>query len=142
MESKFLEPTQSQFQSILKPSRKRFQTISYMFNLNVKQALANQIFCILYIDYMCIIALNDRKCQNASICLFQNGTESNNTFSYILLGHFSVCQEDFFCREQAYQSLSYVGKGVNFQLCPPLGPPGIFTAPNWYMHNFAMGPTI
>ena len=52
-------------------------------------------------------------------------------------------EKNFFCREQAYQSLSYVRKGgVNFQLCPLLGPPGILTGPNWHMHNLAMGPTI
>ena len=32
--------------------------------------------------------------------------------------------------------------GMNFQLCPLLGPPGILTGPNWHMHNLAMGPTI
>ena len=38
-------------------------------------------------EYMCIITQNDRKCQNASKCLLRNGTESNDTFSYILLDH-------------------------------------------------------
>ena len=52
-------------------------------------------------------------------------------------------EKNFFCREQAYQSLSYVrkGGGGDFQLCPLLGPPGILTGPNWHMHNLAMGPT-
>ena len=33
--------------------------------------------------------------------------------------------KNFFCRGQAYQRLSYVrkGGGMNFQLCPLLGPP-------------------
>ena len=55
-----------------------------------------------------------------------------------------VCREEIFCHEQAYQSLSYVrkGGGLNFQLCPLLGPPGILSGPNWHMHNLAMGPTI
>ena len=56
---------------------------------------------------------------------------------------FGLSRRIFFCREQAYQSLSYVRKGgMNFQLCPLLGPPGILTGPNWHMHNLAMGPTI
>ena len=38
-------------------------------------------------EYMCIITKDDRKCQNVSKCLLRNGTESNNTFSYILLDH-------------------------------------------------------
>ena len=38
-------------------------------------------------EYMCIITQNDRKCQNASKCLLRNGTESNDTSSYILLDH-------------------------------------------------------
>ena len=32
--------------------------------------------------------------------------------------------------------------GLNFQLFLLLGPPCIFTGPNWHMHNLAMGPTI
>ena len=36
---------------------------------------------------MCIITQNDRKCQNASKYLLRNGTESNDTSSYILLDH-------------------------------------------------------
>ena len=67
-----------------KPARRGFQIISYMFNLNVKQALANQICCT---QNMCIITQNDRKCQNASKCLLRNGTESNDTSSYIFLDH-------------------------------------------------------
>ena len=38
-------------------------------------------------EYMCIITQNDRKCQNASKCLLRNGTESNDTSSFILLDH-------------------------------------------------------
>ena len=37
--------TQNLRQRYRKPSRKGFQIISYMLNLNVKQALANQICC-------------------------------------------------------------------------------------------------
>ena len=51
-----------------KPSRGGFQIISYMFNLNVKQALANQICCTILVEYMYIITQNNRKCQNASKC--------------------------------------------------------------------------
>ena len=35
----------------------------------------------------------------------------------------SVHQEEIFCQEQVYQSLSSVGKGVNFQTIPPFGAP-------------------
>ena len=53
-------------------------------------------------------------------------------------------EKNFFCREQAYQSLSYVrkGGGGEFSTMPPSGSPGILTGPNWHMHNLAMGPTI
>ena len=36
---------------------------------------------------MYIMTQNDRKCQNVSKCLLRNGTESNDTSSYILLDH-------------------------------------------------------
>ena len=84
---KTVKDTQNLRQQYRKPLRRGFQIISYMFNLNVKQALANQICCT---HNMCIITQNDRKCQNASKCLLQNGTESNDTSSYILLNHFNA----------------------------------------------------
>ena len=43
---------------------------------------------------------------------------------------------------RAYLCKERGGGGMNFQLCPLLGPPGILTGPNWHMHNLAMGPTI
>ena len=140
---KTVKDTQNLKQRYRKPSKRGFQIISYMFNLNVKQALANQICCT---HYMYIITQNDRKCQNASNCLLRNGTESNDTSSYILLitPMHSVCQEEFFLSRTSLPEpiLSGEGGGVNFQLFPLLRPPCIFTRPNWHMHNLAMGPTI
>ena len=75
---------------------------------------------------MCIITQNDRKCQNASKCLLRNGTESNNTSSYILLGHsnaFGLSGGNFLSRTSLPEPiLSGEGGGVNFQLFPLLGP--------------------
>ena len=126
-----------------KPSRRGFQIISYMFNLNVKLPLANQICCT---HYMCIITWNDRKCQNASKFLLRNGTESNNTCSNILLYHsntFGLSRRIFLSRTSLLEPILCKERGgMNFQLCPLLGPPGILTGPNWHMHNLAMGPTI
>ena len=117
-----VKDTQNLRQRYRKPLRRGFQIIFFMFNLNVKQALANQICCT---HNMCIITQNDRKCQNASKCLLRNGTESNDISSHRLT--------------RAYLKW---GRGVNFQLFPLLGPPCILTGPNWHMHNLAMGPTI
>ena len=140
---KIVKDTQNLRQRNRKPSRRGFQIISYMFNLNVKQALANQICCT---HNMCIITQNDRKCQNASKCLLRNGTESNDTSSYILLGHsnaFGLSGGNFLSRTSLPEPiLSGEGGGLNFQLFPLLRPPCILTGPNWHMHNLAMGPTI
>ena len=107
-----------------KPSRRGFQIISYMFNLEVKQALANQI-CRTH--NMCIITQNDRKCQNASKCLLRNGTESNDTSSYILLDHsnaFNLSGGNFLSRTSLPEPiLSGEGGGVNFSTIPPFGAP-------------------
>ena len=105
-----------------KPSRRGFQIISYMFNLNVKQALANQICCT---HNMCIITQNDRKCQNASKCLLRNGTESNDTSSYILLDHsnaFGLSGGIFLSRTSLPEPSLSGEEGVNFPL-PPFGAP-------------------
>ena len=54
-------------------------------------------------DYMSIMTLNDRKCQNALKCFLRNGTESKNTSSYILFDHlyaFGLSRNNFFCRKQ------------------------------------------
>ena len=136
--------------TIQKPSRRGFQLISYMFNLNVKQALANQIYqicCTHNMVYMCIITQNDRKCQNASKCLLRNGTESNDTSSYIPLDHsnaFGLSGGNFLSRTSLPEPiLSWErGEGLNFQLFPLLGLPCILTEPKWHMHNLALGPTI
>ena len=141
---KTVKDTQNLRQRYRKPLRRGFQIIPYMFNLNVKQALANQICCT---NNMCIITQNDRKCQNTSKCLLQNGTESNDTSSYNLLDHsnaFGLSGGNFLSRTSLPEPiLSGEGGGVvNFQLFPLLGPPCILTGPNWHMHNLAMGPTI
>ena len=111
------------------------------FDLNVKQVLANQICCT---HNMCIITQNDRKCQNASKYLLRNGTESNDTSSYILLNHSNAfgLSGGNLSRTSLPELKWGKGGGVNFQLFPLLGPPCILTGPNWHMHNLAMGPTI
>ena len=103
---------------------REFQIISYMFNLNVKQALANQICCT---HNMCIITQNDRKCQNASKCLLRNGTESNDT-SYILLDHsnaFGLLGGNFLSRKSLPEPIlsGEGGVGVEFSTIPPFGAP-------------------
>ena len=104
-----------------KLSRRGFQIISYMFNLNVSQALANQICCT---HNMCIITQNNRKCQNASNCLLRNGTESNDTSSYILLHHsnaFGLSGGNFLSRTSLPEPILSGERGcVNFQLFPLL----------------------
>ena len=124
---KTVKDTQNLRQQYRKPSRRAFQIISYMFNLNVKQALANQISCTHYMECMYIITQNDRKCQNASKCLLRNGTESNDTSSYryILLDHsnaFGLSGGFFLSRTSLPEPILKWGRGMNFQLCPLLGP--------------------
>ena len=54
-------------------------------------------------EYIYIMTLNDRKCQNASKCLLGNGTESKNNTSYILQDNFNAfgfVETQFFCRER------------------------------------------
>ena len=140
---KTVKDTQNLRQQHRKPSRRGFQIISYMFNLNIKQALANQICCT---HNMCIITQNDRKCQNTSKYLLRNGTESNDTSSYILSDHsngFGLSGGNSLSRTSLPEPiLSRERGGVNFQLFPLLGPPCILTGPNWHMHNLAMRPTI
>ena len=108
-----------------KPSRRGFQIISYMFNLNVKQGLANQICCT---HNMCIITPKNRKCQNASKCLLRNGTESNNTSSYILLNHsnaFGLSAGNFLSRTSLPEPIlsGKKGGGGEFSTIPPFGAP-------------------
>ena len=121
---KTVKDTQNLRQRYRKPSRRGFQIISYMFNLNVKQALANQICCT---HNMCIITQNDRNCQNASKCLLRNGTESNDTSSYILLGHsnaFGLSGGNFLSRTSLPEPiLSGEGGGGEFSTIPPFGAP-------------------
>ena len=120
---KTVKDTQNLRQRYRKPSRRGFQIISYIFNLNVKQALANQICCT---HNMCIITQNDRKCQNASKCLLWNGTESNNTSSYILLGHsnaFGVSGGNFLSRTSLPEPILSGEGGGEFSTIPPFGAP-------------------
>ena len=90
-----------------------------------KKALANQICCT---HNMCIITQNDRKCQNASKCLLRNGTESNNTSSYILLDHsnaFNLSEGNFLSRTSLPEPI-LSGEGgvcVIFSTIPPFGAP-------------------
>ena len=67
--------------------------------------------------------------------------------SYILLDHsnaFGLSRRIFLSRTSLPEPIlcEEGGGGLNFQLCPLLGPPGILTGPNWHMHNLAIGPTI
>ena len=120
---KTVKDTQNLRQRHRKSSRRGFQIISYMFNLNVKQPLANQICCTYN---MCIITQNDRKCQNASKCLLRNGTESNDTSSYILLDHsnaFNLSGGNFLSRTSLPEPiLSGEGGGEFFNYSPFWGP--------------------
>ena len=120
-----VKDTQNLRQRYRKPSRRGSQIISYMFNLNVKQALANQICCT---HNMCIITPNDRKCQNTSKCLLRNSTESNSTSSYILLDHsnaFNLSGGNFLSRTNLPEPIlsGEGGGGVEFSTIPPLGAP-------------------
>ena len=76
------------------------------------------------------MTLNDRKCQNPSKCLLQNGTKRKKTSSYIILdpsNAFGLSRIIFFVANNGE------GGGGNFRLCPILGPQGILTGPN--LHN-------
>ena len=128
---KTVKHAQNLRQQYRKPSRRGFQIISYIFNLNVKQALANQICCT---HNMSIITQNDRKCKNTSKCLLRNGTESNDTSSYILLDHsnsFGLSGGNFLSRISLPEPSLSGERGVNFQLFPLLGPPCIGTCTTW-----------
>ena len=139
---KTVTDTQNLRQQYRKPSMRGFQIISCMFNLNVKQALANQICCT---HNMCIITQNDRKCQNASKYLLRNGTESSDTSSYIHLDHsnaFGLSGGNFLSRTSLPEPILSGEGGDEFSTIPPFWAPCILTGPNWHMHNLAMGPTI
>ena len=76
---------------------------------------------------MCIITQNDRKCQNASKCLLRNGTESNDTSSYILLDHsnaFNLSGGNFFVENKLTRAYLKWGRGgLDFSTIPPFGAP-------------------
>ena len=76
--------------------------------------------------------------KRVKICLLQNGTESNNTYSYIALDQSDAfgLPRRFFFREQAYQSLSFVGKGggIEFSTMPPNWAPYTCTTWLWGLH--------
>ena len=143
---KMVQDTQNLRQRYRKPSRRGFQIISYMFNLNVKQALAiaNQICCTHYMEYMYIMTQNDRKCQNASKCLLGNSTESNDTSSYILLDHsnaFSLSGGIFWSRTSLPQRILSGEGGWIFNYSPFWGPLAFWLDKLAHTH-LAMGPTI
>ena len=77
-----------------------------------------------------VFTQNDRKCQNASKCLLRNGTESNDTSSYILLDHsraFSLSGGIFFENKLTRAYLKWergggVGGGWFFNYSPFWGP--------------------
>ena len=121
---KTVKDTQNLRLQYRKPSRRGFQIISYMFNLNVKQALANQICCT---HNMCIIITqNDRKCQNASKCLLRNGTDSNDTSSYILLDHsnaFGLSGGNILSRTRLPEPILSGEGGGEFSTIPSFGAP-------------------
>ena len=79
-------------------------------------------------EYMYIITLNNRKCQNTSKCLLQKGTERKKTSSHILdpSKAFGLSRTIFLSRTMGK------GGGRNFRLCPLLGPHDILTGPNWH----------
>ena len=144
VETKFLELAMSLLDFSTRIPLGTFSILILHVQFACKTSEANQICCT---HNMCIITQNDRKCQNASKCLLRNGTESNDTSSYILLDHSNAfgLSGEMFCREQAYQSLALVGKGggeLSFTLFPLLGPPCILIGPTWHMHSLAIGPTI
>ena len=125
---KTVKDKQNLRQQYREPSRRGFQIISNMFNLNVKQALANQICCTHNMCIIMIITQNNRKCQNASKCLLRNGTESNDASSYILLNHsnaFNLSGGNFLSRTSLPEPiLSGKGEGgCEFSTITPFGTP-------------------
>ena len=90
-----------------------------------------------------MFTLNMKRDFYLSVCT-ENGTESNNTFSDIILDHSNAfgLSRIFLSRTSLPESILCGERGVNFQLFPLLWPPGIWTGPNRHMHNLAMGPTI
>ena len=76
-------------------------------------------------EYMCIITQNDRKCQNASKCFLRNGTESNDTSSYILLDHsnaFGLSGGNILSRTSLPEPILR-GEGGEFSTIPSFGAP-------------------
>ena len=75
---------------------------------------------------MCIITQIDRKCQNASQCLLRNGAESNDTSSYILLGHsnaFGLSGGNFLSRTSLPEPIISGEGGDEFSAIPHFGTP-------------------
>ena len=120
---KTVKDTQNLRQRYRKPSRRGFQIISYMFNLNVKQALANQICCT---HNMCIITQNDRNCQNGQNVYFEMAPKATTLLHTSFLDHsnaFRLSGGNIMSRTSLPEPiLSGKGGGVNFQLFPLLGP--------------------
>ena len=78
-------------------------------------------------------------------CLLRNGTESNDTSSYILLDHsnaFGLSRGNFLSRTSLSEPILSGERGDEFSTIPPFMASCILIGPNWHMHNLAMGPTI
>ena len=109
-------------------------------------------------EYMYIITLNDRKCQNASKCLLRIEIETSTKMYTLFLNRIELMtygpyahkwhrkEENFFTHH--FKSLKCIrfslsrtilfchkqwGRGMqNFRLSPLLGPKGILTGQNWH----------
>ena len=96
---KRVKDTQNLRQQYRKPSRRGFQIISYMYNLNVKQAIANQICFTHYMEYMYIMTPktteNAKTRQNVYFQMAPKATTLLHTSFQITPMH-SVCRDDFF----------------------------------------------
>ena len=140
---KTVKDTQNLRQRYRKPSRRGFQIISYMFNLNVKQTLANQICCVYVYNYP------KRQKMPKRVKMFTSKWHRKQQHFFIHPFRSLQCiwflGRKFFVENKltkAYLKWGRGGGGLNFQLFPLLEPPCILTGPNWHMHNLAIGPTI
>ena len=90
-----------------------------------KTSVSKSNLCTHHMEYMYIITQNDRKCQNASKCLLRNGTESNDTSSYILIDHsnaFGLSGGNFFVEDKLTRAYLKWRKGRIFNYSPFWGP--------------------
>ena len=84
------------FKGILFENGRRYAKSDNTIHKDLKERIQNHILHVQFerkisvsqsnwhnMEYMYIITLNDRKCQNASKCLLRNGTEREKTSSHI-----------------------------------------------------------